>query len=84
MDFNRNNKPSVTTNPFLNHVEPNVSTIMEDLGLKIKTKMDEVKASMEEIYKMMVEIRVDLTTVRFGPSVRTGTVVKKPNRIFGF
>ena len=57
MDFNRNNKPSVKINPLPNHIGPNVNAIVEDSDLRIKTKVDEVKSSMEEIYKVMVEIK---------------------------
>ena len=53
LDFNRNNGPSVTTNSLLNHIGPNVNAIVEDLGLMVKTKVNEVKSSMEEIYKVM-------------------------------
>ena len=65
MDFNRNNGPSVTTNPLPNHVGPNVNAIVEDSGLKVKTKMDEVKSSMEKVYKVLVKIWVILEKVVF-------------------
>ena len=58
LDFNRNNRPSVTANPLPNHVEPNVNAIMEDSSLRVKTKVDEVKAFMEEIYKLLVRMEV--------------------------
>ena len=47
-------------NPLPNHVGPNVNGITEDLGLRVKTKVDEVNISMEEVYKVLVKIRVIL------------------------
>ena len=58
LDFNKNNRLSVTKNPLPNHIRPNVNAIVEDLGLKIKTKVKEAKASMEEIYKVLLGVRV--------------------------
>ena len=46
-----------------NHIKSNVNAIMEDLGLKVKTKVDEVKSSMEEVYKVLVKIGVVLKKV---------------------
>ena len=50
----------VTANPLPNHVEPTVNAIMEDSGMKIKTKVDEIKLSMDEVYYVMVKIWVNL------------------------
>ena len=58
LEFNRNNGPNVAANPLPNHVGPNINAIMEELGMRIKTRMDEVKSSMDEVYKVMVRIRV--------------------------
>ena len=43
-------------NPLPNHIEPNVNDIMEESGMKIKTKVDEIKSSMDEVYMVMVRI----------------------------
>ena len=58
MDFNKNNDSSVTRNPLPNHAGPKSNAIMEDSVLKVKTKVDEVKASMEEIYEVLTRIGV--------------------------
>ena len=58
LEFNRNNGPNVAANPLPNHVGPNINAIMEESGMRIKTRMDEVKSSMDEVYKVMVRIRV--------------------------
>ena len=58
MDFNKNNGPNVTKNPLPNHAGPNVNAIMEESGMKINTRVDEVKASMNEVYKVMVRMGV--------------------------
>ena len=46
------------TNPLPIHVGPNVNTIMEELGTRTKTKVDEVKSSMDEVYKALIEMGV--------------------------
>ena len=43
-------------NPLSTHVGPNINAIEEDQVLKVKTKVDEVKASMEEIYKVLIRV----------------------------
>ena len=58
MDFNRNNEPNVMTNPLLNHIGPNVNAVIEKLGMRIKIRVDKVKSSMDEVYKVMVRMRV--------------------------
>ena len=50
----------MTANPLSNHDGPYVNAIVEDSGLKIQTKVDEVKSSMEKVYKVLVKIRVIL------------------------
>ena len=57
LDFNRNNRPSVTANLLPNHIGPTINAIMEDSGVKIKTKVDEIESSMDKVYKVMVNIR---------------------------
>ena len=56
--FNRNNRPSVMANLLPNHIGLVVSAIMEDSCIKIKTKVDEIKSSMDEVYYVMVKMRV--------------------------
>ena len=46
----------MTANPLPNHIRLNVNAIMEESGMKIKTMVDEVKSSMDEVYKVMVRI----------------------------
>ena len=58
LDFSRNNGPSLTTNPFPSHVGPTVNAIMEESILKIKTKVEEIKSSMDEVYNVMVKIGI--------------------------
>ena len=58
LDFNKSNGPNVTTNPLPNHTRPNVNTIIEELGTRIKTKMDEVKSLMDEVCKVLIEVGV--------------------------
>ena len=48
----------MTTNPLPNHARPNVNTIMEELGTRIKMKVDEVKSSMDEVYKALIKMGV--------------------------
>ena len=60
LDFNKNNEPNVTANPLSNHVGPNVNTIMEELAPWTKSKMDEAKSSMDEVYKALIEMWVIL------------------------
>ena len=43
-------------NPLPNHVGSNINSIMEESGMKIKSRVDEVKSSMEEVHKVMVKI----------------------------
>ena len=45
-------------NPLPNHNGPNVNTIMEELGTRIKTKVDEVKSSLDEVCKALIEVGV--------------------------
>ena len=58
LDFNRNNGPSVMINPSPNHTEPTINVIMENLSIKIKTKVNEIKSSMDEVYHVMMKMRV--------------------------
>ena len=58
LDFNKNNGPNVMTNALPNHVGPNVNTIMDELGTRTKTKVEEVKSSMDKVYKALIEMRV--------------------------
>ena len=51
LDFLDESKPNVTADPLPNHAGPNVNTIMEDLGTRIKIKVDEV-------YKALIEMAV--------------------------
>ena len=55
----------MTTNPLPNHVGPNVNITMEDLGTQTKTKVDEVKSSMDEVYKALIEMGMILETKFF-------------------
>ena len=50
----------MTVNTLPNHVGPKVNTIMEELGMRIKMKVDEVKSSMDEVYKALIEMGVVL------------------------
>ena len=68
LDFNRNNGPNVTVNPLPNHVEPNINAIMEESSMRIKTRVDEVKSSMDEVYKVMVRMRAIFETKVFEQS----------------
>ena len=45
-------------NPLSNDDRLNVNAIVEDLGLRVKTKLNKVKSSMEEVYKVLVRIGV--------------------------
>ena len=45
-------------NPLPNHVRPNVNTIMEEFGTRIKMKVDEVKSSIDEVCKALMEMGV--------------------------
>ena len=65
LDFNKSNEPNVMANPLPNHVGPNVNTIMEELGTRIKMKVDEVKSSMDEVYKALIEMGMILETKFF-------------------
>ena len=56
LDFNRNNGPNVTTSPLPNHTEPAINAIIEDPGIRIKIKVDEIESSMDEVYKVMVKV----------------------------
>ena len=58
LDFNRNNERNVTANPLPNHIGPTISSITKDSGINIKTKVDEIKRSMDEVYHMMMKIGV--------------------------
>ena len=58
LDFNRNNGLNVTANSLPNHVGPIVNVIMEDSGMKIKTRVNEIKLSMDEVYQVMVMMGV--------------------------
>ena len=58
MDFNKSNGPHVTANLLPHHFGPNVNTIMEELGTRIKMKVDEVKSLMDEVYKALIEMGV--------------------------
>ena len=47
----------MTVNPFPNHARPNVNVVMEESSTRIKTKVEEVKSFMNEVYKVMVRMR---------------------------
>ena len=57
LDFNRNNRPNVTTNLLPNHIGPDVNAVIEESCMRIKIRVDEVKLSMDEVYKEMVRMR---------------------------
>ena len=44
-------------NPLPNHARPNINAIMEESDMRIKTRVDEVKWSVDEVYKVMVRMR---------------------------
>ena len=44
--------------PLPNYVGPNVNAIMEESGMKIKTRVEEIKSSMDEVYGVMVRMEV--------------------------
>ena len=60
LDFNRNNGPSMTANPLPNHTEPTIDAITEDSSMRIETKVDEIKSSMDQVYQVMMKMRVIL------------------------
>ena len=47
-------------NSLPNHAEPNVNAIAKYSNLKVKTKVDEVRVFMEEIYQVLVKVGVIL------------------------
>ena len=65
LDLNRNNGPNVTKNPLPNQVGLNVNAITEESSMKIKTKVDEVKSPMDEVYKAMVRVEAILRMKAF-------------------
>ena len=46
----------MSTNPLPNHTGLTVNEITEDSGIRIKTKVDEIKSSMDEVYNVMVKM----------------------------
>ena len=60
LDFNRNNGSNITANSLPNHVGPIINAGMEESGMRIKIRVDEVKSSMDEMYKVMVRVRAIL------------------------
>ena len=50
------NVPSVTGNPLPNHVGPKIDVVMEDSILRVKTKVDQVKATMKEMHEVLVKV----------------------------
>ena len=48
----------MTVNLLPNHTRPTINAIMEDSGMRIKTKVDEIKLSMDQVYQMMVKMGV--------------------------
>ena len=53
-------RPNMIANPLPNHTWPNVNAVMEKSSMGIKTRVDEVKSSMDEVCKMMVRMRAIL------------------------
>ena len=47
----------MTANPLSNHIGPIINAITKNSGGRIKTKVDEIKSSMDEVYKVMLKIR---------------------------
>ena len=50
----------------LNHTRPAGNAIMEDSGIRIKTKVDEIKSFMDEVYCVMVKMGAILK-IKFWP-----------------
>ena len=48
----------MTANPLPNNIGLIINAIIEDLGIKVKTKVDEIKSSMDEVYYVMVRMAV--------------------------
>ena len=56
LDFNKNNGPNMIANSLPNHVRPNINAVMEESSMKIKTTVDEIKSSMDKVYRVMVRM----------------------------
>ena len=48
----------MTANLLPNHVRATINDVLEDSGIKIQTKVDEIKSSMDEVYHVMVKMGV--------------------------
>ena len=48
----------MTVNSLPNHAGPIINAVMEESGMRIKIRVDEVKSSMDEMYKVMVMVMV--------------------------
>ena len=60
LNFNKHSSPNVTGNPLPNHNGPKINFMEEDSTLRVKTKVDEEKTTMEEIHDVLIKIRAIL------------------------
>ena len=62
----------MTANLLPNHVRATINDVLEDSGIKIQTKVDEIKSSMVEVYHEMVKMKVILENEIFAKENKEG------------
>ena len=53
-DYNKIGDPNVTNNPLPNHLGSKISSLTEDLTRLVKTQVNNVKTTMESVYKALI------------------------------
>ena len=57
-DYNTVDGPNVTSNPLPNHPGPKINALTEDSTRLLKTRVNDVKAPMKNVYKVLVLAKV--------------------------
>ena len=60
LDFNFHKRicPNITCNPLPNHLGPKINALTEDFGLKVKSRVDQIKMCMDTIFKVLVQVQL--------------------------
>ena len=57
-DYNTSRGPNIINNPLPNHLRPKINVLMEDSTRYMKTRVNDVKMSMADIYRALIQAKV--------------------------
>ena len=64
------------SNPLSNHTKPKINAIIKGQGQEVKTKVEEVKTLMKDIYEALIKFEI------LKPKIKEATKRKKYQDIF--